>query len=469
MKKSCMPIASKSRQKNRWAVSSDLSEYPGGIKNLMKNVQNRYGKVSEILQVQNALRKLIGQKLVNDGYYDLSELDFSKYKGSNVYTFLNDCDKYAKKLFEKDVLNKRNEIKNSGLSKEEIENRIVDLWLEIFDNTSDMDEMSTEEALAIIYWINGFYVNKLALSKGCKRIIHEILKKAAFFFPNRSEYEYLNNTLIIYDVKRVEPLIVESLPEFMNKVFELSKVKNDNLICYRGHGSVNYLLLPQIYRKNSKGEYSYFEKEKEMYNEIQVKCFESFQQCKTHLEKLEIMQHYEIPTRLMDVTGNPLVAVYFACKKTSKEIGEVIILSVERDKIKWPSSDTVSILSSLAALSYEDKQKLTNNTKSEAKEKSKAKLLGEIRNEKPAFVDQIQMKDCSRIVYINAPMNNKRIINQQGAFLIYGLQRIKNTSIKNGNRTAFREKTIDIVNDFRLNNDQNKRVVLLIKNKKTNL
>jgi len=39
------------------------------------------------------------------------------------------------------------------------------------------------------------------------------------------------------------------------------------------------------------------------------------------------MQHYGIPTRLLDITSNPLVALFFACIEFPKVDGEVIFFS----------------------------------------------------------------------------------------------------------------------------------------------
>lgn len=43
-----------------------------------------------------------------------------------------------------------------------------------------------------------------------------------------------------------------------------------------------------------------------------------FKNCNSTLEKLVTMQHYTLPTRLVDVTKNPLVALYFACQNSKK-------------------------------------------------------------------------------------------------------------------------------------------------------
>lgn len=70
------------------------------------------------------------------------------------------------------------------------------------------------------------------------------------------------------------------------------------------------------------------------------------------------MQHYGTPTRLLDVTSNPLIALYFACTNgdgsiSSDKDGAIVMYDIPQSNIKNFNSDTVTILSNLARINEE--------------------------------------------------------------------------------------------------------------------
>ena len=95
---------------------------------------------------------------------------------------------------------------------------------------------------------------------------------------------------------------------------------------------------------------AWLQNENRMYFDTIIECPSSFEKCSNRLDYLVEMQHYGLPTRLLDITRNPLVALYFACIGNLDKRGEIIVFNVNEKQVKYPQSDTVSILSCLPLL-----------------------------------------------------------------------------------------------------------------------
>ena len=115
----------------------------------------------------------------------------------------------------------------------------------------------------------------------------------------------------------------------------------DYHIFYRGQSDKKYGLLPSIYR-----EEALIQNEDKIFRDIIAQCPTDFKGSTSAFEKLVKMQHYSLPTRLLDITTNPLVAMYFACDDDEVD-GKLFRFEVKTSDIKYFDSDAVSVVSNL--------------------------------------------------------------------------------------------------------------------------
>jgi hypothetical protein len=219
----------------------------------------------------------------------------------------------------------------------------------------------------------------------------------------------------------------DSLERFLEIVLGDGAMSGDDVF-YRGHSDHRYQLEPSLFRKNAKGGYRYLRSEAVIVRELLTAHPAEFVSDPYMIDRLVRMQHYGLPTRLLDVTSNPLVGLYFCCANpkfdaSGREIdGGVIVMKTKRADIKFFDSDTVSCIANLAMLEDEHKEQMKTTLGVEAfNETPEARrLLHIIAAEKPYFKPCIDPADLSRIVFIKGRVANDRISSQSGAFLLFG-------------------------------------------------
>lgn len=211
--------------------------------------------------------------------------------------------------------------------------------------------------------------------------------------------------------KKQKTQVAKSFIEFYTKLTLQCDNESELKYFFRGHSDHTYQSKPSIFR-----DINIIKNERSMYHEaIRNNPFEFTEDMST-FDKLVKMQHYELPTRLLDITTNPLVALYFACKGSENKDGAVMIFPMSNEQIKYYDSDSICILSNIAKC-HEDFNF----------EKDKDRLVNEIKRDKPNFKGDFLEKDATNEVYCVLPkLNNDRIIRQNGAFFIFGMGKTKN-------------------------------------------
>lgn len=193
----------------------------------------------------------------------------------------------------------------------------------------------------------------------------------------------------------------------------------DSKIFYRGHGKSTYKLVPSVYRNEG-----WIKNENIMFYELLLRCPGDFNASGSTFNALVKMQHYSLPTRLLDITANPLIALYFACEDGETQDAEVVVFRIPKNEIKYHDSDTVSVISNISRMPKEfsipvSKLRNTNDNP------EVVRLVREIQREKPYFEKRIHLSHINSVICVKPVLDNPRIIKQDGAFLLFGMGRNK--------------------------------------------
>lgn len=176
-------------------------------------------------------------------------------------------------------------------------------------------------------------------------------------------------------------------------------------LMYRGHANPSFQIWPSVFRDNN------LQKEAQMVEELKRIAPQEFSACSSQLDYLIKMQHYGLPTRLLDVTFNPLVALFFACydRQSQGQYGMVYTFAAHVHSCDDPLITNNVMLSTYSGSTSADLAKHfhVNSNFLNPDGKSDREALRHLFGKE--------------YYAIAPPLNHERIRRQQGGFLLFGL------------------------------------------------
>lgn len=175
---------------------------------------------------------------------------------------------------------------------------------------------------------------------------------------------------------------------------------------FRGQANKDWPLTPTLYRDR------YFDKEGAMIKEILNELPDEFNMTE-RVDVLAKLQHYGFPTRLLDITANPLVALYFACTKEKEMMHDGAIYVFPDVEARWSDHPEINTVMEFIFEQTPDRVNISEML-------SRLQSCPGMRSLKT----EEAILDClTKPVMAVIPRKiTNRLIAQEGAFFLFGME-----------------------------------------------
>ncbi len=250
----------------------------------------------------------------------------------------------------------------------------------------------------------------------------------------------------------IEGDTIASMKGLLESIADIKKRHNLTQLWYRGHSDSDYHLVPTIARQYKYAGRSIhgfdLQQERNLLHRFRRRAYPHVGRILNEWEALFLARHHELPTRILDWTASPLVALYFACASTKNLDKPANVWGIARIRDETYDLDILrlAMLSDVWQIAQiRDKKGTTEELK---KFKSKLTrqhddLLGpfkfyEERGE-PINRRKVDTEDAVKIVH---PFyNSPRIIAQGGVFTFHSDPKQRLDSYQN---KLFHRERLDI-------------------------
>ncbi len=219
---------------------------------------------------------------------------------------------------------------------------------------------------------------------------------------------------------------IKNISEYVERICEIKShcinngADKNEILLFRGQAKEGLPLLPSLGRgRPCTCDITVFNQERNLIEMAKYKMPEVFRGDFEPIELLALLQHHGIPTRLLDITENALVALYFACISAPDSDGEIFAFkNNELDITNYPIVNGIADTYRFARSTFCDLDL----------------FYGAIKDQ-PYFLEQKQTHEichrdnkaggrwveecCKTPFFVYAPIKTPRQQAQQGRYILF--------------------------------------------------